>query len=305
LELIVIMHVIPLRRWKRMPRFATDGLELAYDEVGSGPPILLIHGSFGRRANWAELAGLLAGSARVLMYDRRGHGESGGAPEAGTLLDDAADAAALIEGLVLGPTRVVGSSFGGSVALRLAARRPELVERLVCQEPPFRALLDATPAGREEGARVDSVLASVRELLEGGELEAGVRMMAEQVIMGDGGWDRLPVELRAGMVAAAPTYLGELRDPDADRFSAEEAARVDMPVLVTQGDRSPVVYRLMAEQLAAMLPNAQRRTIEGSGHSPLAGHVERYASILHEFFADLRLPARAASPARVRDLGCR
>ncbi|TMK82607.1 MAG: alpha/beta fold hydrolase, partial [Actinobacteria bacterium] len=67
-----------------------NGTTLAYDVAGEGDPLLLIHGSWGERQTWAFVLPGLAESFRVVSYDRRGHGESVGQPDAGTVHDDVA-----------------------------------------------------------------------------------------------------------------------------------------------------------------------------------------------------------------------
>lgn len=111
---------------------------LAVSTRGSGRPLLLIHGG-GEDASMmaAQAESLAEAGYRVVTYDRRGTGGSGrddwpgsGAPQ------HADDAAALIDRLDLGRTTVVGVSSGGVVALALAARHPDVIERVVAWEPP-------------------------------------------------------------------------------------------------------------------------------------------------------------------------
>jgi pimeloyl-ACP methyl ester carboxylesterase len=82
---------------------------------------------------------------RVVSYDRRGHTGSEDSPEPGTRRDDEDDLADLIGALDLAPANVVGSSFGASIALGLAARRPELFRTLCAHEPPLLSLAADDP----------------------------------------------------------------------------------------------------------------------------------------------------------------
>lgn len=118
------------------PRSARLGArQIAYARAGTGPPIVLVHGLGGASSNWSELAPLLATRHRVLAVDLPGHG--GSEPLAAAHeLDTFADAvAACIEREDVAPAVVIGHSLGGAVALRLAARRPELVSALVLAAP--------------------------------------------------------------------------------------------------------------------------------------------------------------------------
>jgi len=100
-------------------------------EGGAGEPVVLLHGLGGGAANWALVADDLVLSHRVVAIDLPGHGGSDPLPR-GAGVDDYADAvAAAIAGRVDGPALVVGHSFGGQVALRLAERAPALVRALL------------------------------------------------------------------------------------------------------------------------------------------------------------------------------
>jgi pimeloyl-ACP methyl ester carboxylesterase len=138
-----------------MAEIEVNGVRLRYELTGQGDGVVLVHGSWDDRHGFDAVAPDLAERFRVLAYDRRGHSDGEGG---GTLDDDVADLAALIEGLVLGPAHVVGHSRGGAVALRLAIARPELVRTVNVHEPPLFALLADHPEVRarleEMGGRV-------------------------------------------------------------------------------------------------------------------------------------------------------
>lgn len=119
-----------------LPQFEQRRLEvratgLRYFVGGDGPPLLLVHGFAGGAANFALLAPLLAGTHRVIVPDLPGHGGSTALPAAPSLAGFADRVAAVAEQEGAVPAAVVGHSMGGVVALRLAARRPELVNAVV------------------------------------------------------------------------------------------------------------------------------------------------------------------------------
>ncbi len=114
-----------------------NGVRLRYDLTGTGEvPVVLVHGSWVSHHNWDLAVPALAESFRVLTYDRRGHSESERPTGQGSVREDVADLAALIEHVGLAPAFVVGNSFGASIALRLAGEHPDLLRGLVAQEPP-------------------------------------------------------------------------------------------------------------------------------------------------------------------------
>lgn len=110
------------------PAATVNGVRLFYQLGGNGDvPLVLVHGSWGSHHGWDLVAPGLGKSFRVLAYDRRGHSQSERPTVQGSVREDVADLAALIEYLGLAPAWVAGSSFGASIALRLAGERPALL----------------------------------------------------------------------------------------------------------------------------------------------------------------------------------
>jgi pimeloyl-ACP methyl ester carboxylesterase len=107
------------------------GLEIAYERVGEGPPLVLVHGAAEDSRVWQpQLAGL-ADELTVVAWDEPGAGRSSDVPVGFGLPDYASCLAALIESVALGPAHVAGLSWGGTVVLELYRRRPELVATLI------------------------------------------------------------------------------------------------------------------------------------------------------------------------------
>jgi pimeloyl-ACP methyl ester carboxylesterase len=266
-----------------MSLIEANGTPLAYDEAGSGDPVVLVHGSWNQRQAWMFFVPELSSSFRVVSYDRRGHGESTAPPTEGTRQDDVADLAGLIEGLGIGPTYVVGNSYGAIVSLSLAAARPELVRRVVAHEPPLIPLLDADPATKSIADEQSRLLGEVRTRLEAGENAAAAEYFVDNVAVGPGAWAQLPQPARDTFVANAPTYLGELRDSDALHADLDALARSAVPVLLSQGDQSPAMFAPILDRVATALPDAQRTTIVGAGHIPHMTHPKEYAPVVRDF----------------------
>ena len=118
---------------------AVDGFRIAYDRIGSGPPVLLLHGWPGDRTDYRALAPLLAGYAEILVPDLRGFGQSdkhAAQPEAAySGAAQARSIVGLIEELELGPTLIAGYDVGSFVAQTVAQARPDLVRSLVVSPP--------------------------------------------------------------------------------------------------------------------------------------------------------------------------
>src|SRR5690348_16314425 len=125
-----------------MPFCRANGLKFHYQQAGSGPDVVLIHGVTGDLSIWflCEAMTALGGSHRVTAYDLRGHGYTDAPPTGYTSADHAADLLALMDAIGAGRASLVGHSFGGVIAAHAAALAPDRVESLVLSDPYFPAL---------------------------------------------------------------------------------------------------------------------------------------------------------------------
>ncbi|MFF5258561.1 alpha/beta fold hydrolase [Actinomadura viridis] len=109
----------------------TDIVPMWHDERGAGDPVVLLHGGLTDGRCFTGNLDALAATFKIYLPDRRGHGRTPDAPGPITIDLMARDTIAFLEGVIGGPARLVGYSAGGTVALRVATLRPDLVERLV------------------------------------------------------------------------------------------------------------------------------------------------------------------------------
>lgn len=266
-----------------MPVIKANGVRLFYELTGAGPPLLLVHGSWVSHASWAAVVAPLAESFRVLAYDRRGHNESERPHAQGSVHDDIADLAALIEDLDLAPAWVAGNSFGAAIALRLAAQRPDLLRGVIAHEPPLFALLagdkEATPMLDEVGRRIGAVVERIRA----GDHAGAAEVFVDTVALGPGAWATLTPEIKQTMIENAPTFLDETRDPEALAFDPAWLKGMSLPCLLTLGDRSPPAFAPVIAKLAAAAPGAEAMTFAGAGHIPHVTDPERYVEAVVNF----------------------
>lgn len=242
-------------------------IALHHTLTGSGEPLVLVHGSWSDHTIWDLVAPELARSFTVVACDRRGSGASArGLPA--TRRDHEDDLARLIEDLALGPVHLVGTSFGGSIALGLSARRRDLVRDVVAHEPPLTGLLEAGPEIAAVFAAVDEVAAKI----DAGDAEGAARQFVEEVALGPGAWDLLPPPVRTTMVDAAPAFRTEQRDPAWADMTADELARISCPVTLTRGDVSPAWFAPIVARLAELVPHARVHEFPGAGHAPHMTH---------------------------------
>jgi pimeloyl-ACP methyl ester carboxylesterase len=263
-----------------MPIAEFNGVQLHYQRSGAGEPLVLVHGSWVDAGVWSGVLPLLARSFEVVAYDRRGHSRSSCPPGQGSVREDVDDLASLIESLELDPAHVAGASMGGSIALRLAAARPELVRSVTVHEPPLFDLLDAEGLDLPELSELRRRLATVAERLAAGDLEGGARLYFDQVAETPGGWEGLDQRRRQLLLSNAPTYLDQSRDPDALGIDIEDLTAFGGPALLTYGNRRPPLFRRIVEMVVAAMPGARSEAIPGATHDPQVTHPGAYARLI-------------------------
>ncbi|MFI2607414.1 alpha/beta fold hydrolase [Kitasatospora sp. NPDC018619] len=243
-----------------------DGTVLACSVTGSGPAVVLVDGALCRRAvgPGAAIAEQLAEHHTVWTYDRRGRGESGDtAPFA--VKREIEDLAAVIAAAG-GSARVLGVSSGAALALRAAAAGAG-ISRLAVYEPPFST-------GEEQGERFRRYVAELTAALAEGR--RGDAVAALMVYAG------APAELVDGMRGAPLWPLFEAVAPtlayDAAALGGRTGAAVPVdllatvavPTLVLDGGASPQTLRAPARAVAAAVPGARYRTLDGQTHEVAA-----------------------------------
>jgi non-heme chloroperoxidase len=266
------------------------GVDLAYVEQGRGEPVVFVHGSVNDYRAWSAQLAPFGELYRAVAYSRRYHWPNP-QPRPGTtytVAEHVADLASLIESLGLVPAHIVGSSYGALTALTLAVERPDLVRSLVLGEPPLLPWLARLPDGP---ALLDAFLTNAfgpaREAFDRGETEAGVRLFIDGVI-GPGAFDRLPPGARAMMLENAAAEGIETSTPPDQYFpalSTEDVSRIDVPTLLVQGDVSPAMFGRITDELARVLPRAERTTIPAASHGMHAQNPAAYTAAVLAFLA--------------------
>ncbi len=242
---------------------STQGSDLYYEEKSEGVPILLIHAGGGTASTWGRAADTLAEIGRVVTYDRRGYGRSGGDPVR-SISTHMADAAALLDALGTPPAIAVGISVSATIAIDLALRRPDLVRAVVAHESPWRVRRQPpTTAQLAAFSRMGWLLARGRHP----EAVAAFLRFAYSYRDGGSAWDAFPEEWRQAAKANAQAALADFRIAAGGYPSAKELARMQTPVLCTYGARSNKPLVRVARSLARAIPTAKLAEIEGTAHA--------------------------------------
>ncbi|QKT02801.1 alpha/beta hydrolase [Ectothiorhodospiraceae bacterium 2226] len=267
-----------------MATINVNGVQLFYELNATGDtPLVLVHGSWDSHHGWDPVVPRLADSFRVLAYDRRGHSESQRLDAQGSVREDVADLAALIENLRLAPAWVVGNSFGASITLRLAGERPDLFRGLIAHEPPLFSLLEDDPAMAPLLKEVENEIGAVVERIASGDHAGAAEQFVEKVALGPNTWAQFPPESQQTLIENAPTFLDESNDPEQLAFDLEWIKGFSPPSLLTTGDQSPPMFAPVVAKLADVLPNVEVIALPGAGHIPHATHPDAYVEAIRTF----------------------
>ena len=233
--------------------------------------VLLLHAGIADRRMWEpQIEALEAAGHRPIASDLPGFGDAPLEPGTIDYVDHAAS-------LVDGPATVVGCSFGGRIAIELAAARPDLVDRLV--------LIGAGLGSWSWSESAQAGFAEEEEAIERGDLAAAAAQQARMWLAADAAPEvrelteamtlrsyeqQLPVEGKVKVVwpdAPAETRLGV----------------IDAPTLVVVGTEDLEDIKSIAEKLAAEIPGARLATIEGAGHLPSLERPDELNRLVLEF----------------------
>lgn len=248
---------------------SADGTPIAYERSGSGPPLVLVHGSADLHTFW-DLAGTRSAFAEhctVYAVDRRGRGESGDAAEYG-LKREAEDVAAVVNSIDE-PVTLLGHSSGALFSLE-AALRTDNLRKLILNEPPV--------AVGDHELDVEEAVTEMRGLLEDGEHEQALVLFLQEVAQ------LAPEELDMArsapiwtdMVDAASTLPRELQAIAEYEFDAARFVDMTTPTVVFSGGESPPFYKAATEAVTDALPNSQLVTFDGHAHEPMNTAPDRF-----------------------------
>lgn len=267
-----------------MPIEKINDVNLYWEMTGrKGDPLVLVHGSWGDHHDWDSVRGELSKTFRVMTYDRRGHSQSERLAEQGNTEQDVSDLITLIEHLGLSPAHVAGNSFGASIALKTAARRPDLFQTLVAHEPPLLGLLKDTPQFQPLLLTVENRIEAVTSLIASGKNQKAAKDFVETIALGPGTWQQLPIQVQQTFIYNAPTWYDETQDSEGLQLDTDKLSHFNKPALLTNGTESPPFFLGVLEQLTKALPRAKRMTFDGAGHVPHMSHPTQYVEVVKEF----------------------
>ena len=240
---------------------SADGTVLAYEEFGTGTPLITVHGASAHRRLMRPTAEAFGRHFRAVAYDRRGRFESSDTlPYA--VDREIEDLAALITAVGGGPVHLYGHSSGAGLVLRaVAAGLP--VAQFVLHDPPYAPDDDAT--AQEEAREWHRVLS---DLLGRGEPAEAVAEFVRRV----GAPEEVAQQVKSSpdMVAIAPTLAYDsavMDDQNGGTIPADLARQISQPALVVVGSKSPPFMLEVGRQLAELLPAGLYEVLPGQDHN--------------------------------------
>lgn len=256
-------------------RARTGDIELAYEVLGDGPPLLLVQGlGYGRRG-WGPALELLGEDFFVVAYDNRGFGESDVPPGPYTARQLAGDAVAILDAVGVERTHVVGASLGGMIAQEVALDWPDRVDRLV--------LACTTPGGPRSHPMPQQTVAL---MLEAPALppDVAMRRFVENAL-GSTAPQSLVDEIVAYRTANPPDPAGWQAQAaaGAEHDAIDRLGSLAAPTLVLFGEEDAVVDARNAELLAERIPEAHVERFENGGHLFFWEQPARFANLVREF----------------------
>jgi pimeloyl-ACP methyl ester carboxylesterase len=262
-------------------RVRIKGVELAYMEQGSGPPLIYVHGALSDVRYLQPELPALAQRLRTIVYSRRYAwpneplGEGASDPVA-QHVDDLAD---FILALNAAPAHVAGISLGGTICLLLAVRHPELVRTLILEDPSAFPVLVSIPPKPGEilpllfkqprtlwmALRTTASFGRMGVAMRRGKDEESMRLLVNWA-NGFDAYSQLPAANKAQGMANKATWRAALEHPAVIDLTATDARGIQKPTLLVAGEKSAPPLRAVVQRLAELIPNSEVNVIPGASH---------------------------------------
>jgi pimeloyl-ACP methyl ester carboxylesterase len=277
--------------WREHQRWVTiDGRRVNVIELGSGPPVVFIHGLSGSWQNWLEQLPVFARDRRVIAFDLPGFGASQMPREKITIRGYGRFVDALLDELGVSSAAVVGNSMGGFIGIELAIRFPQRIERLVLVSAAGLSIeyLRNERALAVLGA-IENRLAAYSGWLASRSDALARRPGARRMIFGIVAHrpDRLPGPLVAEQVRGSgkPGFLPAL-DALTDYPIRDRLGEIACPTLIVWGAEDKLVPARDADEFARLIPNSRKVVWPETGHVAMLERPEAFNALVQAFLAE-------------------
>lgn len=252
----------------------TNGLEIAYERVGEGIPLVFVHGAAEDGRVWRPQLAALADEFTVVAWDEPGSGRSADVPAGFGLADYAHCLAAVIEEVALGPAHVAGLSWGGTLVQELYRHHPEFVATLILVDT-YAGWKGSLPE-EEVRARVEGV----RRMLAASNEEFDPTLPG--LFAGDPPAEFVPIlDEMAGDVRRETLRIEVLVMAAADQ--RDLLPRIGVPTLLVWGEQDVRSPLSVARQFEQAIPDAKLVVIPGCGHVSNLERPEEFNDAVREF----------------------
>jgi pimeloyl-ACP methyl ester carboxylesterase len=277
--------------WREHQRWVTiDGRRVNVIELGSGPPVVFIHGLSGSWQNWLEQLPVVAREHRVIAFDLPGFGESEMPREKITISGYGRFVDALLDELGAGTVAVVGNSMGGFIGIELAISFPDRVERLVLVSAAGLSIeylrneraLALLNVAENRLAAYSGWLASRSDALA---RRPGARRMIFGIVAHRA--DLLPGPLVAEQVRGSgkPGFVPAL-DALTDYPIRDRLGEIACPTLIVWGSQDRLVPARDADEFARLIPNSRKVVWRDTGHVAMLERPAAFNALLEAFLAE-------------------
>ena len=242
---------------------------ITYLEQGHGTPIVFVHGAFSDHRVWDAQRETFAKQYRYIAVDLRYHGTSARSDDGKgySEVTHAADLAAFIRGLNVGPVHLVGRSYGTTVVIAVALEHPEFVRSIVLQEPSERSLIADPEANKAVLDELRESFGRIGAAVKDGDAAKATRLFAEWANnMGAGSFDQESDAYRSMALDNARTVPLFLARKQLPTITCERLARLTPPVLIINGANTRLLFSLSGEAISRCIPGSQRVVIANATH---------------------------------------